>query len=79
MKITIGDPVRGIAPKGTKPGRAKLPTQRIRSEGGKLVTVYTLDAASESLSNDWFTVFRRNVARARRQQRAAKKHAVAAE
>lgn len=73
MKITIGDPTSGIAPKGTKPGRAKLPARRVRDEHGQVVTVYTVDAASSTLANDLLTVFSRNVTRARRDQRELRK------
>jgi hypothetical protein len=80
VKIVIGDPTAGIAPKGRKPGRAKLPFQRVRDENGHFVTVYTVDAGSGTLTNDMLTVFTRSVARARRENRAIrKKLSVAAE
>lgn len=80
MKIVIGDPTQGIAPRGSKPGRANLPSHRARDEQGNVVTVYTVDTASKTLANDMLTVFRRNVARARKSERAArKKLGVAAE
>lgn len=80
VKIVIGDPVAGLATGGRRPGHADVAAKRIVGEDGKPVTVYTLDANSETLSNDMFTVFRRNVARARRAHRdLVKKHGTAAE
>ncbi len=73
MKFVVGDPTRGIAPRGRKPGRAKLPTRRVQDEQGRLVTTYAVDANSETLVNDMLTVFRRNVARARRDNKASRK------
>lgn len=80
MKIVVGDPTKGIAPKGSKPGHAKLRTSRGRTESGELVTMYAVDAHSDTLTNDMLTVFRRSVARARRKARqSAKKLGIAAE
>lgn len=79
MKIVLGDPTANIAPKG-KLGRAKLKAHRVRNQDGQLVTEYEIDPRSSTLSNDMLTVFRRNVARARRETREArKKLGVAAE
>jgi hypothetical protein len=80
MKIVIGDPTKGIAPKGKKAGRADLVSRRVRDEHGKLVTTYAVDVQSGTLANDMFTIFRRNVARARRETREIlKKNGIAAE
>jgi hypothetical protein len=72
MKIVLGDPNVGVAAK-SRLGKAKLKTRRVRDEQGQFVTVYVIDPRSKSLSNDMLTVFRRNVARARRQTQAAGK------
>ena len=47
---------------------------------GEIVTMYSIDAGSGTLTNDMLTVFRRNVTRARRKAReTGKKFGVAAE
>lgn len=80
MKIVIGDPTQGIAPRGTKPGRAKLRKVKLRTQDGQPANGYAIDIDSGSLTNDMLTLFRLNVGRARKATRAQlKKLRVAAE
>lgn len=78
-KIKIGDPSElGAHRRG---GATAGPSvKRVRDERGRLVTMYTLDANSASVGDDVLTVFKHNVAKARRAHRdLVKKHGVAAE
>lgn len=80
MKIVTGDPTQGIAPRGAKPGRAKLRKVRLRTQDGKPANGYLINMDSDTLTNDMLTLFRLNVARARKETRAQlKKLRVAAE
>ena len=70
MKIVTGDPTKGIAPRGVKPGRAKLRKVRLRTQDGLPANGYVIDVDSDTLTNDMLTLFRLNVARARKETRA---------
>lgn len=76
-KIKIGDPSKVRAGRKVAIGRAG---KRVRDEQGQVVTMYTLDANSESVGDEVLALFKRNVTRARRAHRdLVKKHRVAAE
>ncbi len=80
MKIAIGDPNATVVRRAREKGRVPLPSKRVRNAGGKLETLYVLDVNAETLSADLHEAFRRNVARARRVNRAAfKAQGIAAE
>lgn len=80
MKIVTGDPTRGIAPRGAKPGRSRLRRVRLRTQDGEPANGYLIDIDSNTLTNDMLTLFRLNVARARKETRVRlKKLSVAAE
>ncbi len=76
-KIKIGDPSKLRA--GPKPA-IRRGGKRVRDEHGQVVTMYTLDANSETVGDEVLALFKRNAIRARRAHRdLIKKHGVAAE
>ena len=57
--------------KADKTKAAAVVEKRVRDASGKMQTVRTIDGHSKSLTNDLTYVFSRNVAKARRENKAA--------
>jgi hypothetical protein len=62
-----------IAKRKKKLGATSVVEKPVVGEGGRTMKIMTVDASSPSLGDDLLYVFRRNVARHRRQNVAAKK------
>lgn len=58
-----------LKPSGSGKPSSAVTTKRIKIPDGVSVIVHTVDADAESFANDMSYVFRKNVARARRQNR----------
>lgn len=58
-----------LSPKGAKKKAGSVREKRMRNSEGKLVRVLSLDANSATFIDDLTTIFQRNVARARRENR----------
>ena len=54
---------------GRKGAAHSVGTKKVRGADGKVVNVHTVDARSETLTDDLMVVFRRNVQRARRENK----------
>jgi hypothetical protein len=53
-----------------RPPKSPIPTKKVRNGDGEIVVLRTLDASSAAFGANLEQVFRGNVARARRRQRA---------
>jgi hypothetical protein len=60
---------KALYPKGAKKKAGSVREKRMRNSEGKFVRVLSLDANSATFIDDLTTVFQRNVARARRENR----------